>query len=74
LLKQFQLNFWVAAFGIALPVNIALAYLLTRFVDEPLSRKMKQQLQTLPSIRLQNISALLKLGLRWKAKPANQSL
>lgn len=74
LLKHFQLNFWIAAFGITLPVNILLAYLITRFVDEPLSRKMKQKLQAMPGLRFRNASVLLKPRLRWKAKPVNQSM
>lgn len=74
LMKRFGLNFWVTAFVITLPINVLVAYLLTRFVDEPLSRKMKQTLQSMPAISVRNIGLLLKPRLRVETKEANQTI
>lgn len=73
LLKHFHLSFWVAAFGITLPLNLVVAYFITRFVDEPLSRRMKQKLQSISSPRLGNITLWLKPRLWWKTKTANEN-
>lgn len=73
LLKHFHLNFWITAFAITLPINVLLAYFITRFVDEPLSRKMKQKLQSMPALTLRNTGLLLKPSF-WKARTANETI
>jgi peptidoglycan/LPS O-acetylase OafA/YrhL len=45
LVNKFNLNFWVASFGIALPIVIGLAALITYYVEVPLSKKMKEKLR-----------------------------
>lgn len=46
LVNKLHLNFWVASLCIALPVVILMATFITFYIEIPLSRKMKEFLQS----------------------------
>ena len=48
-INRFHINLWVVIFCIALPLVIALATLVTYYIDVPLSLKMKQKLRSMLS-------------------------
>ncbi|GGK61677.1 acyltransferase family protein [Rufibacter glacialis] len=43
-MEGFGLSFWVAALGIALPVALVVATLITFYIEEPMGKNMKQNL------------------------------
>lgn len=45
------INFWLVVLGINLPLVIGLAYLITQYIEVPYSRRMKDSLSKLPSLR-----------------------
>jgi peptidoglycan/LPS O-acetylase OafA/YrhL len=45
LTKQLHLNFWMAAGGIAFPLAVLLAFLITEYVEVPVGRWMKSKLR-----------------------------
>ena len=46
LVNKLHLNFWIAALFITLPISILIATLITKYVDIPLSKKMKEKLKS----------------------------
>ncbi|ALI99168.1 acyltransferase family protein [Rufibacter tibetensis] len=44
LVNEFGVNFWVASLGVALPVALIVASLITFFIEVPMTRNMKQNL------------------------------
>jgi len=47
LTKKLHINFWIASFGIALPISIVIAYLITKYIEVPLGQVMKEKLRAL---------------------------
>lgn len=44
LTKQLQINYWIASFGICLPLMIGVAWLITHYIETPMNRWMKHKL------------------------------
>lgn len=55
LLNQLHINFWIASLLISLPLMILLASFITYYIEKPLSRKMKEKLRSLKSIKTESI-------------------
>ncbi|WP_183576330.1 acyltransferase family protein [Mucilaginibacter sp. X5P1] len=47
LTKTYNVNYWVASLLVALPIVLILAYLVNRFVEVPVSRRMREKLNSI---------------------------